>query len=48
MDFATGQPLLADLDGLRALTALPRLATRLPDTLAHASHATFTLARCWP
>lgn len=39
MDFATGQPLLADLDGLRALTALPRLATRLPDTLAHAAVA---------
>ena len=34
MDFAKGQPLLAGLDGLRALTSLPRLATGLPDTLA--------------
>ena len=37
MDFATGQPLLAGLNGLRALTSLPRLATGLPDTLARAA-----------
>ena len=37
MDFATGQPLLAGLDGLRALCSLPRLATGLPDTLARAA-----------
>ena len=39
MDFATGQPLLAGLNGLRALTSLPRLATGLPDTLARAAVA---------
>ena len=37
MDFATGQPLLAGLNGLRALTSLPRFATGLPDTLARAA-----------
>ena len=37
MDFAAGQPLLAGLNGLRALTSLPRLATSMPDTLARAA-----------
>ena len=37
MDFAAGQPLLAGLNGLRALTSLPRLASVLPDTLARAA-----------
>lgn len=39
MDFADGQPLLAGLNGVRALATLPRLATGLPDTLAHAAVA---------
>jgi aminoglycoside phosphotransferase (APT) family kinase protein len=37
MDHANGTPLLAGLGGLRALAALPRLATGLPDTLARAA-----------
>jgi aminoglycoside phosphotransferase (APT) family kinase protein len=37
MDHAEGTPLLAGLSGLRALAALPRLATALPDTLARAA-----------
>ena len=37
MDFATGDPLLAGLNGVRALTSLPRLAMDLPDTLARAA-----------
>lgn len=37
MDFATRQPLLAGLSGLRARTSLPRLVTGLPDTLARAA-----------
>ncbi len=37
MDHATGTPLLGGLSGLRALRSLPRLATRLPDTLARAA-----------
>ncbi len=37
MDHADGTPLLGGLSGLRALAALPRLATRLPDTLARAA-----------
>ena len=37
MDHADGTPLLGGLSGLRALGALPRLATRLPDTLAGAA-----------
>lgn len=39
MDFAEGQPLLAGLNGLRALANLPRLATTLPDTLARVALA---------
>ena len=39
MDFASGQPLLAGLNGVRALATLPRLATGLPDTIAHAAAA---------
>lgn len=34
MEFANGHPLLGGLNGIRAITALPRLATGLPDTLA--------------
>ena len=34
MDHANGTPLLGGLNGIRALGALPRLATGLPDTLA--------------
>jgi aminoglycoside phosphotransferase (APT) family kinase protein len=37
MDLANGTPLLGGLNGLRALAALPRLATGLPDTLARAA-----------
>ncbi len=37
MDHATGTPLLGGLSGLRAIGSLPRLATRLPDTLARAA-----------
>ena len=37
MDHADGTPLLAGLSGLRALAALPRLATGLPDILARAA-----------
>jgi aminoglycoside phosphotransferase (APT) family kinase protein len=37
MDLANGTPLLGGLSGLRALAALPRLATGLPDTLARAA-----------
>lgn len=37
MDHAEGSPLLGGLSGLRALAALPRLATGLPDTLARAA-----------
>ena len=37
MDHASGTPLLGGLSGPRALLALPRLATGLPDTLAHAA-----------
>lgn len=37
MDHADGTPLLGGLSGLRALAALPRLATGLPDTLARAT-----------
>jgi len=36
MDFAPGRPLLAGLDGVRALGQLPSLARRLPATLAGA------------
>lgn len=35
MAFADGHPLLGGLNGLRAIAALPRLATGLPDTLAN-------------
>jgi aminoglycoside phosphotransferase (APT) family kinase protein len=42
MDRAPGGPLLAGLDGFAAITALPRLARRLPDvlaeTMAHLHH----------
>lgn len=34
MDHADGAPILGGLSGLRALAALPRLATGLPDTAA--------------
>src|SRR5258707_3762594 len=34
MDRAPGTPLLAGLDGTRALAQLPRLATTIPETLA--------------
>ena len=34
MDLAPGGPLLSGLDGFGAITALPRLARRLPDALA--------------
>src|SRR6266487_4541770 len=34
MDRAAGTPLLAGLDGTRALAQLPRLATTIPETLA--------------
>jgi hypothetical protein len=37
MDHAEGTPLLGGLSGPRALLALPRLATALPDTLARAA-----------
>lgn len=37
MDHADGVPLLAGLSGARALLALPRLATGLPDTLARSA-----------
>jgi len=37
MDHAEGTPLLGGLSGPRALLALPRLATGLPDTLARAA-----------
>ena len=37
MDHVDGTPLLGGLSGLRALVALPRLATGLPDTLARAA-----------
>jgi len=37
MDHADGAPILGGLSGLRALAALPRLATGLPNTLAHAA-----------
>jgi aminoglycoside phosphotransferase (APT) family kinase protein len=37
MDHAEGTPLLGGLSGPRALAALPRLATGLPDTLARAA-----------
>lgn len=37
MDHAPGTPLLGGLSGLRAIGSLPRLATRLPDTLARAA-----------
>jgi len=37
MDHADGAPLLGGLSGIRALGALPRLATSLPDTLARAA-----------
>jgi aminoglycoside phosphotransferase (APT) family kinase protein len=37
MDHADGTPLLAGLSGARALVALPRLATAMPDTLARAA-----------
>ena len=37
MDFAAGHPLLTDLNGVRALASLPRLANRLSDTLARAT-----------
>lgn len=36
MDLASGRPLLAGLDGVRALLRLPSLARRLPKTLARA------------
>lgn len=36
MDLASGRPLLAGLDGVRALLRLPSLARRLPVTLARA------------
>jgi len=34
MDYANGTPLMGGLSGVRALAALPHLATGLPDTLA--------------
>jgi aminoglycoside phosphotransferase (APT) family kinase protein len=37
MDHASGTPLLGGLSGVRALLALPRLATGLPDRLARAA-----------
>ncbi len=37
MDHADGAPILGGLSGLRALAALPRIATGLPNTLAHAA-----------
>ena len=36
MDLARGRPMLADLDGVRALGKLPALARRLPEVLARA------------
>ncbi len=37
MEHADGQPLLSGLNGIRVLSALPKLATSLPDTLARAA-----------
>ena len=39
MEFAAGHPLLGGLSGIRAIAALPRLATGLPDALANVAVA---------
>ncbi len=38
MDFATGHPFLAGLNGITALKSLPRLLTAMPDTLARMAY----------
>lgn len=45
MEFAHGQPLLADLSGLRAITRLPTIARQLPASLATVSAALHALDR---
>ena len=43
MDFAPGKSMLADLNGLRLVGALPRIATGLPDTLARVASTLHSL-----